>query len=279
MSVRRGPRKADHFTILDNAALGDERLSFRARGVLAFILSKPADWRTSAESLARAAKEGRDAIRTALRELKDAGYIVYEKIQDPQTGHWSTISTVYELPIDLDETDPQDPVAPRPEKPTSGNPTPGNPGLTQRNVLPRTETNHHRTTPRTPAASTAKVPPVVVVPKFSDELNRLAAACQAKGLPASWDTLSAEKADAIAQLLEIHGVEALASHALKMHTPGNPTRHAGGLLNFWRALPTPRPTIGAKCDECDEYGWRGYDASGGAIKCPCRRSPAAHLAA
>ncbi|RIK03508.1 MAG: replication protein, partial [Acidobacteria bacterium] len=43
--IRRGPRLADNFTILSNAAINDGRLSFRARGVLMWLLSKPADWR------------------------------------------------------------------------------------------------------------------------------------------------------------------------------------------------------------------------------------------
>ncbi|MCQ4119911.1 helix-turn-helix domain-containing protein [Rhodococcus tibetensis] len=273
MSVRRGPRKADQFTILDNAALCDDRLSFRARGILAYILSKPADWRTSSESLARAAKEGRDAIRTALRELREFGYMVTEKIQDGQTGQWSTISTVYELPVDAD----QSPVPPRPGKQASGKPDLGKAGATQRNALQRTETNHHQTSSPKPAPAAVREEPVVVVPRSDEELTSLAQACRDKGLPASWDTLSREKAQAITDLVEIHGVDALAAHALKMHTPGNPTKHAGGLLNFWRSMPIPRAARPAAkdCDRC-ENGWYGADYD---QPCPSCRPNLARVAA
>ena len=61
--VRRGPRLAGNFTILSNAVINDERLSFRARGVLIWLLSKPDDWRTRSDSIAgQSPKEGRDAI-------------------------------------------------------------------------------------------------------------------------------------------------------------------------------------------------------------------------
>ncbi|MHC3367673.1 hypothetical protein AAI421_12135 [Rhodococcus aetherivorans] len=64
--VRRGPRLASNFTILSNAAINDERLSFRARGVLIWLLSEPDDWRTRSDSIAgHSPKDGRDAIRSA----------------------------------------------------------------------------------------------------------------------------------------------------------------------------------------------------------------------
>lgn len=83
------------FTVLPTAALEDSRLSFRARGVLAFLISKPDAWRVRAESIASAGKEGKEAIKTALRELKDFGYyrVVTERLAD---GTLSRITEVYD---------------------------------------------------------------------------------------------------------------------------------------------------------------------------------------
>lgn len=90
------------WTSLPNAALEDERLSFRARGLLAYLLSRPQEWQTDSEKLARAGREGREAVRTALRELVDLRYIIRVKSQD-ERGRWSTVSLVHDEPQpDLD---------------------------------------------------------------------------------------------------------------------------------------------------------------------------------
>lgn len=102
--IVRAPRPADRFAQISNAALGDERLSFRARGILAFLLSRPVGWRTDATTLARGAREGRDAIRTALAELEVTGYL-HRVRERGDGGRWVHTSYVTDAP----ETDFQAP--------------------------------------------------------------------------------------------------------------------------------------------------------------------------
>jgi hypothetical protein len=86
--IRRSAITGDKVAVLQRAALQDERLSYLARGLLASILSRPEDWRTSAERLARQSpREGIKAIRAALRELEAAGYLVRDRTQDSR-GRW-----------------------------------------------------------------------------------------------------------------------------------------------------------------------------------------------
>ena len=70
--IIRSPRPESHFTQIRNEVLRDESLSYRARGILSAILSYPDGWETSADALSRKGGEGRDAIRTCLKELEMA---------------------------------------------------------------------------------------------------------------------------------------------------------------------------------------------------------------
>lgn len=110
MSIKRTPRPTSHYTVLANGVLRDNNLTFRARGILAAILSRPDNWRTTADSLARESKEGRTAILTALKELENVGYMTRTKYQN-EKGQWVWESLVYDTP----------------QKPQSGFPTTGNP--------------------------------------------------------------------------------------------------------------------------------------------------------
>ena len=97
MTIVRTPRIERDFTIIPNRALRDPHLSYRARGVLAYVLSMPDNWRTNAETLARQGVEGRDAIRAALNELIAVGYARRVKSQD-ERGRYTTELHFYDYP-------------------------------------------------------------------------------------------------------------------------------------------------------------------------------------
>lgn len=71
--TRAGSR--DRFTVVHNRTIEDDRLSFRALGLLVFVLSKPDNWKTHVAHLATTHSEGREAVRKALVELEDCGYV------------------------------------------------------------------------------------------------------------------------------------------------------------------------------------------------------------
>ena len=97
MSIVRGPRPDKNFTVLRNAVALDERLSYRARGILTAVLARPDDWRIDSTQLARQAREGREAVRAALRELEVCGYLRRVKSTD-ESGKWSTDQVIYDTP-------------------------------------------------------------------------------------------------------------------------------------------------------------------------------------
>ena len=67
---------ASSSTKLPNEAVRDDRLSWKARGVHHYILSCPDAWRTNIAHLVRQSdKDGRDAVKSALKELESLGYL------------------------------------------------------------------------------------------------------------------------------------------------------------------------------------------------------------
>ena len=74
MAVMR-VEKSTNYTVMSNRHLDDTRLSLKAIGLLSKILRLPDDWDYTLEGLAHICKEGKDAIRSAIVELEQAGYI------------------------------------------------------------------------------------------------------------------------------------------------------------------------------------------------------------
>ena len=95
--IIRAPRPERHYTEIRNEVARDDRLSYRGRGVLVRLLSNADGFQMTAADLAREGREGRGAVLTALRELRDAGYIRTIKVQD-EHGRWSTRTFVYDTP-------------------------------------------------------------------------------------------------------------------------------------------------------------------------------------
>jgi len=86
-------------------------------------------------TLAKAGREGRDAIRAALKELEVAGYLERTKIQDDR-GRWRSACRVLEIPLGQDSEDP----APTPENPTPEIPDAGEAGANRKTDEKETST-------------------------------------------------------------------------------------------------------------------------------------------
>lgn len=100
MKIHQAPMPKG-WTSIPNATIEDGTLSIKARGLLAYLLSRPEGWDFSALRMARsphALVDGRESILAAMKELSTGGYLRSERVQDPVTGHWSNEGTVYAEP-------------------------------------------------------------------------------------------------------------------------------------------------------------------------------------
>ena len=116
--------KNHSYTVMANHHLRDERLSLKSKGLLSVILSLPDDWRISIEGMTQFSADGKDAIRSAIRELTDAGYITRAQTHS-EAGTFSGYDYI------VHETPAASPSSgfPTMEKPTTENPTTENPTL------------------------------------------------------------------------------------------------------------------------------------------------------
>lgn len=63
------------FTMVANEILKDPNLSFKAKGLYAYLFSKPDTWDFSSNRMVMETKDGRKAIMSMLKELEESGYL------------------------------------------------------------------------------------------------------------------------------------------------------------------------------------------------------------
>ena len=109
--------KKDNYVVLDKVFLNDKRLSWQAKGLLAYMLSMPNDWVFRIEDLKNRSSNGRDSTKSIIKELQEYGYIIKE--QERQQGKFSNNRYIV-----LER-----PTSPLTENPSTENPSTENPSL------------------------------------------------------------------------------------------------------------------------------------------------------
>ena len=95
--------KNSNYTVMSNYHLRDRSLSYKAKGLLSFMLSLPEDWDYSLVGLCSISKESRDGTRSILKELQEHHYVEIEKVRGDK-GYFEYNYLIYEIPhlIDLE---------------------------------------------------------------------------------------------------------------------------------------------------------------------------------
>lgn len=101
--------KTKDYTVISNYHLRDKTLSLKAKGLLSVMLSLPPNWDYSIDGLVAICVESQSAIRSALGELKTAGYLVVNKLYPNQTksGQIEYTYDIYEQPVENQDVENQ----------------------------------------------------------------------------------------------------------------------------------------------------------------------------
>jgi hypothetical protein len=128
---------AQQYVVVPNAIARNTRLSFTARGLLTMLLSLPPEWHVTSDMLAKDNPDSRGAIRKAMAELRELGYVEVHREQGAR-GRWRTRIEVFDTPLTErvlpafgatsgNEVSPQ--VAPNAGIPAAGRPAAGQPAV------------------------------------------------------------------------------------------------------------------------------------------------------
>ena len=117
MAVFRVEKTKD-YTVMAKHHLRNTELSLKAKGLLSLMLSLPEEWDYTTKGLSRICKDGVDSICAGVRELEEQGYVVRERIRNPNGQLGAIEYTILEQPQE-----------PKREKPERENPVQANPVL------------------------------------------------------------------------------------------------------------------------------------------------------
>ena len=92
-------KKNENYTTVHNGFIKRKDLSWKAKGIMTYLLSLPDDWVVNLDEIKRNASDGESSFRSGWKELKDAGYVSKRSIRDEVTKKilkWETI--IKEIP-------------------------------------------------------------------------------------------------------------------------------------------------------------------------------------
>lgn len=97
MAVFRIEKTRD-YTVMSNHHLRDKMLSLKAKGLLSLMLSLPEEWDYTTKGLARICKDGVDSICAGVRELEEHGYVIRQRVRNPNGQLGAIEYTILEQP-------------------------------------------------------------------------------------------------------------------------------------------------------------------------------------
>lgn len=115
MSVLRVDHQKN-YVVISKEALEDQKLSFKAKGLWAYCMSRPNDWEFHVSHLSKVSQDGEDSIYSAIKELVKEGYC--DKVQGKEKGRYTSVDyEVREIKIILPQPEKQDTEKQRTENP------------------------------------------------------------------------------------------------------------------------------------------------------------------
>lgn len=99
MTTVRVSKKENPYVQVDKFCLSDDRISWKAKGLLVYLLSKPDGWKVRVGDLIKRSSDGRDSCYSGLKELERFGYLKRLPVRDEAGKILEWESVIYEFPL------------------------------------------------------------------------------------------------------------------------------------------------------------------------------------
>jgi len=145
MSILRFKKgKKNPYFVMHNSSVNDQRLSWKAKGLLAYLVSKPDYWYVNYKDLVSASTDGITSVRSTLRELQKAGYLIKSQLRhdDGKFGYYDIM--IFEQPQSFKSF--KNSIAPHAGKRHTVTPSTGNGTLINTDIKTITERKRKTTT-------------------------------------------------------------------------------------------------------------------------------------
>ena len=126
-TIFKRQKKEINYTVLDNTFIKDVNLSWKAKGLMTYLLSLPDTWEIHLSELQKHATDGRDSLQKAIKELVEKGYLIKEQTRNEKGVFQANKYIVIENPST--------------EKPSTDIPSTENPQLLNTNRVNTKELN------------------------------------------------------------------------------------------------------------------------------------------
>ncbi len=99
MGIIRIDKTAGNYFIASKYYVEDENISWKAKGIMSYLFSKPDDWQIYQTQLEKVSKDGKASVRSTINELINNGYMTRQSRRKTNGDFDGYDYTLHEYPI------------------------------------------------------------------------------------------------------------------------------------------------------------------------------------
>ena len=87
------------FVQIQNSMFEDDRIGWKAKGLLGYLLSRPDGWKVNVSDLIKRSTDGEKSVRAGIKEIREFGYLAFHKIKNDKGQFVATVWEYDDVPF------------------------------------------------------------------------------------------------------------------------------------------------------------------------------------